>query len=639
MIDDDYVATYAQTPIPWGFSGLGEIVYMRTYSRYDEGRGRNETWPETIQRAINGAQAIGAGYDGGEQYRLFDHMFHLRGVLGGRSLWQLGTPLVEQFNGASLINCYYTNIEGIEDYCFLMDHLMLGGGVGFSVERAKVHEFPKVRSDVTITHENTNDADFIVPDSRQGWTSLLRKVLESYFVTGKSFTYSTLLIRSYGAPLKTFGGTASGPGVLIEGIEEIGKILGKRSGKKMRSVDALDIANVIGMVVVAGSARRSAQLASGDPDDFLFLRAKNWQTGTIPSYRANSNNSVVANSYNEVVDELWKGYQGNGEPYGLLNRDLTRRMGRLGEPVDDSGVEGFNPCAEIGLEDGEVCNLAEIFLPNVESQEQLEDIARLLYKTQKAITSLSFPYEKTRNVVQKNRRIGLSITGWMQSSEDQLSWLSPCYKMLRKFDHAWSTEKGINDSIKLTTSKPSGTLSLLAGVVPGVSPAYAPFYTRRVRVMSNDPIVDYCRKRGYHTQYDIGIDGKDNHKLIVISFPCKSPSDAVLAENLKAVDHLEWIVKAQTVWSDNAVSATVYYRKEELPEIQAWLRQNYDDKIKSVSFLLHSDHGFVLPPYEPITESEYNYAVKRLKEADASLVAEGAMIDDLECEGGACPVR
>ena len=147
------------------------------------------------------------------------------------------------------------NVESIDDFEFLFDHLMLGGGVGFSVERSKIHEFPKVRSGVEISHERSNDADVIVPDSREGWKRLLHAVLKSYFYTGKSFTYSTILVREYGAPLKTFGGTASGPGALIDGVADICKVMENRAGKKLRSIDVLDICNIIGRIVVSGSSR------------------------------------------------------------------------------------------------------------------------------------------------------------------------------------------------------------------------------------------------------------------------------------------------------------------------------------------------------------------------------------------------
>jgi ribonucleotide reductase alpha subunit len=627
IISKEFVNKYIDKTPPWGFSGLGEIVYKRTYARDIEDLGRKEEWPETIARCINGAQKIGANYTQEEAERLFDYIFNLKGIFAGRSLWQLGTPLVEKMSGVSLVNCWMTTISKVEDFKFLMDHLMVGGGVGYSIERSVIHDFPKVKKVEGITHQKTNDADFIVPDSRQGWSSLLGKVLNSYFYTGESFTYSTILIRGFGAPLKTFGGTASGPEILIEGIEEICNILDQRSGKKIRSIDALDIANIIGKIVVAGSARRSAQIAIGDPDDFLFLRAKNWGRGDIPAWRANSNNSIYADSYDEIIEEFWKGYDGSGEPYGLINRNLIRTSGRLGEVVDDSRVIGTNPCGEIGLEDGEPCNLAEIFLPNIQNKEELIDLSKLLYKTQKAITTLSYPYKKSQDVISRNRRLGQGITGWMQATEEQ-------------FDTEWSKESGISSSIKLTTVKPSGTLSLLAGVTPGIHPAYAEYYIRRVRMGSSDPLVQYCREKGYDVQYDVGLDGKENHSICVVSFPCKTPDHAVLAKDLTAIDQLEWVMKAQTDWADNNVSVTVYYKKEELPKIREWMKDNYQNNIKSVSFLLHSEHGFALAPYEEITKNEYDKMYSKIKHWKTFTdTTSGMSLEDLECASGACPVK
>jgi len=302
----DFINSYNSRTAPWGFGGLGEVVYLRTYSRKIEGTDRSETWVETIKRIIDGAIEIGVPFSQEEAETLFDHMFNLRCSVSGRALWQLGTPLVKKFSGTSLNNCFFTNIEKIEDFELLFDYLMLGGGVGFSVERSKIHDLPKVKKVDFISAEKTNDADFIVPDSRQGWRELLHKVLESYFVTGKSFTYSTLLIREFGTPLKTFGGTASGSGALVDGISDICKVLDQRVGKKLRSVDVLDICNIIGRIVVSGSSRRSAQIAIGDPDDMLFIRAKNWGSGNVPAWRANSNNSIYADSYDEIVPEFWK---------------------------------------------------------------------------------------------------------------------------------------------------------------------------------------------------------------------------------------------------------------------------------------------------------------------------------------------
>lgn len=618
---------------------MGEIVYLRTYSRPVPELGRNETWSETIQRCINGAVEIGAELSQEEAEKLFDHMFNLRCSLSGRSLWQLGTQLVKKFNGTSLNNCYFTSIESVEDFELLFDYLMLGGGVGFSVERAKIHELPKVKAGVSITHERTNDADIIVPDSRGGWRRLLHSVLKSYFTTGKSFTYSTLLIREFGAPLNTFGGTASGPGALIDGISDICKVMENRVGKKLRSIDVLDICNIIGRIVVSGSSRRSAQIAIGDPDDILFLRAKNWGSGNVPGWRANSNNSIYADAYEEIMPELWKGYDGSGEPYGLLNRRLARSYGRIGERRSDPSIEGFNPCAEIALADGESCNLATIFLPSIESLEQFYEISELLYKVQKAITSLDYPYEKTTAITRKNRRLGQSVTGVLQCTEEQLSWLSPAYENLRAFDAEYSAAHGVPESVRLTTVQPSGTLSLLPGQTPGIHPAFARYYIRRVRFSSADPLVDACRKRGYNVVPEVGIDGREDHTKWVVEFPAESPEDAVLAKDLTAIDQLEWVKRLQTEWADNAVSVTVYYRKEELSDIKEWLSKNYDKSVKSVSFLLHSDHNFPLPPYEEISKEEYDRMVSKVDfSVPIAPNASGDLLDE-SCATGACPVR
>jgi ribonucleoside-diphosphate reductase alpha chain/ribonucleoside-triphosphate reductase len=640
LLSAGFLAKYNNATPPWGFGGLGEIVYLRTYSRKIDGLDRTETWIETIKRVIDGAVEIGVDFTPQEAEQLFDHIFNLRCTVAGRALWQFGTPLVQKFSGTSLNNCFFTNIEKIEDFELVFDYLMLGGGVGFSVERSKIHDLPKIKEVKSIMAERTNDADFIVPDSRHGWRELLHKVLESYFITGKSFTYSTILIREFGAQLKTFGGTASGPRALVDGIEDICKVLNNRIGKKLRSVDVLDICNIIGRIVVSGSSRRSAQIAIGDPDDVLFLRAKNWSSGNVPAYRANSNNSIYADSFDEIMPELWKGYDGSGEPYGLVNRKLAKTVGRLGELCSDPSVEGFNPCAEIALADGESCNLSTIFLPNIQSLEQLKEVSILLYKIQKQITRLTYPYEKTSKIVHKNARLGQSVTGILQCSEEKINWLSEVYDNLKKFDKQYSKIKNWNPSIRLTTVQPSGTLSLLPGVTPGIHPAFAKYYIRRVRFGAADPLVDACRRRGYKVIWDVGLDGREDHTRYVVEFPCQSPEGSVLASEMTAIQQLEWVKKLQTIWADNAVSVTIYYRKDELAEIKEWLEKNYNSSVKSISFLLHSEHNFPLPPYEEITEEEYNKIFNKINfsiQLQQSISSHEIVFD--ECAVGACPIK
>lgn len=635
LLSPEFLAQYDYRDVDWGFGGVGFITYKRTYARTKQD-GTLEEWPETIQRCIDGAQEIGAGYTVEEAERLFDYMFNLKGLFGGRLLWQLGTETVKRFGKSSLTNCWFVPINSIDAFCFTFDMLALGGGVGFSVRRSDVNELPRIKPNVVIEHVNTKDADYIVSDKREGWVDLLRKVLEAYFKTGKGFTYSTILVRGAGEPINGFGGKASGPLPLIEGITQICEILNSRAGKKLRSIDALDVLNILGSIIVAGNVRRSAEVALGDSDDILFLRAKNWEQGNIPNWRAMSNNTIYADSYEYLTPEFWNGYNGKSEPYGLFNLSLSQTKGRLKDPDIVDNCEGGNPCMEITLAPYESCLLAELVLPRIESQEELNDIARLLYKAQKAIAALPSHWKQVNDIVSRNMRLGMGVTGILQA-RDKISWLDECYTQLRAFDKEWSKAQGWNESIKLTTVKPSGTLSLLAGVTPGIHPALYKYYIRRMRMASNDNLVQVCKDKGYPVEYVRKFDGSIDYGTVVVSFPCAVPDGTIVSAELSAVEHLQLVSQLQTVWSDNAVSCTIYYRPEELPGIKTWLAEHYETEIKSVSFLLQQNHGFQQAPYEEITEDEY-WKLSASVEPLVSISNTGELLDS-DCEQGVCPVR
>ena len=654
ILSDSFLNKYKNKQPNWGFNGLGYIVYKRTYARLKED-GNTEEWWETVARCINGAQKIGAQYTNEEAERIYDYVFNLKCNFAGRMLWQLGTSTVDRFGANSLLNCWATAMREPKAFLFLFENLMLGGGVGYSIRREDVHELPKIKKGVVVTHEATKDADFIVPDSREGWVKLLANVLDAFYVNGKSFTYSTILIRGYGELIRGFGGKASGPQILIDGIEKITKIFQSREGKKLRSIDVLDICNIIGSVVVAGNVRRSAEIALGDPDDILYLRAKNWSSGNVPNWRAMSNNTIYADNYDHIMEEVWKnGYEinkqtgyANGEPYGLFNLPLSQKYGRIIDgpisdsklyPTDVDNCEMTNPCAEISLSNYECCNLCELYLNNIQSKEELIDCAKLLYKTQKAIASLPFIHEETNRIVHKNMRLGLGVTGVCQSL-DKLDWLDDCYVALRKFDKQWSKERGWPESIKLTTVKPSGTLSLLGGATPGVHPAYSQYYMRTVRMSSSDALVQICKDMGYHVEYLINFDGTENHDTVVVYFPCETPAGSILAKDMDVIKQLDMVKKLQTVWSDNAVSVTAYYKEEELAALQKWLKDNYEKNIKSVSFLLFKNHGFKQAPYQEIDEKSYLAAKAKVKPLSALSINSNEMLDMAECAAGICPIR
>jgi ribonucleoside-triphosphate reductase len=236
-------------------------------------------------------------------------------------------------------------------------------------------------------------------------------------------------------------------------------------------------------------------------------------------------------------------------------------------------------------------------------------------------------------------RIGLGVTGVCQSL-DKLDWLDQCYRELRQFDREWSKQKGWPESIKLTTIKPSGTLSILAGATPGVHPGFSQYHIRRIRMSSNDGLVKMCRDLGYEVEYLKNFDGSEDHGTVVVSFPCEFDGSTMFAKNMPAITQLELVKKLQTVWADNSISVTVYYRREELEEIKAWLKKNYKKGVKSVSFLLHSDHGFAQAPYEEITETRYRQLAKKLKPITAGITRiDQGTLEDLECSSGACPIK
>jgi ribonucleotide reductase alpha subunit len=629
--------TVSSFTIPWG--EVGYPVFKRTYARAIDNR--TEEWHETVERVVNACNdQLGCDFNEAEKQDVRDIMLSLKGTVAGRFLWQLGTETVDKLGLPSLQNCAFVVVdEEIRPFTWAFEMLMLGSGVGFNIQRQYVEQLSKPYKNVEIKRVDRNDADFIVPDSREGWVELLRKVLEASFITGKGFSFATHLIRSKGSPIKGFGGVASGPEDLVWGMMEINKLLNGKQGEDLKSTDCLDIMNIIGRIVVAGNVRRSAQIAIGDYDDIDYLRAKRWDLGNIPNWRAMSNNSVVCYNTELLPDEFWEGYKGNGEPYGLINLDAARKMGRTGETqYPDPGVQGFNPCAEQSLANFETCCLAEVYLPNITSYAELKKVVRYLYRINKHSLAIKCAVEETEQIVHENMRMGIGVTGYLQATEEQRSWLSDCYVYIRAYDEEYSNIIGFNRSIKLTTVKPSGTLSLLAGVTPGAHPAYSQFYIRRVRMASNSPLVRAAKDAGYPVEFVRNFDGTEDHSTEVVSFPCKFPDGTKLAKDMTAVDQLEVIKRLQKEWSDNAVSVTIYYILEELDEIKAWLVNNYPN-VKTVSFLLHNDHGFDQAPLEEITEEEYN----RMSEMVSPLVSiDGIKFEDLDitdCDSGACPVR
>ena len=639
----DKFKSLSKIEVPFG--EIGYIVYKQSYARRlkeNDPESKTEEFWQTVEREIEASdKQLHVGFTDEEKIQYYSSRMQLKWSPAGRFLWQLNTKTVDKLGLPSLQNCSFCVInEPIRPFTWAFEMLMLGSGVGYNIQRHNVYQLPKLKGKIKVERKDTNDADFIVPDTREGWVKLLSKVLKSHFYTGEDFSYSTVCIRGKGSPIKSFGGTASGPEELCWGIQEISKILNNRANRKLRPIDCLDIMNIIGHIVVSGNVRRSAEIAIGDYDDIEFLKAKRWDLGNIPNWRSMSNNSIVTPEDLDLLPkEFWDTYE-QGEPYGMINLDLAKEVGRTGEyQYSDPNVEGANPCAEQMLNNYETCCLSTVFLTNIESYNELLEILALSYRMNKHSLALKCSLKETESIVHQNMRMGIGMAGVLQATEEQRSWLKDAYVWLRNYDIQYSKQHNFPISIKLTTEKPDGTLALLPGVTPGVHPNPAgPYYIRRVRMQIGSPLIEVCRKCGYHIEPQIGFDGSVDRNTVVISFPCKIPETTPVAKNYTYTEQLDTVRRLQKEWSDNSVSCTVYYRKEDLNGIKQYLKNHLRHEIKSISFLLYSDHGFKQAPYEDITKEQYEEMIKNVTPI-TSVEVNDDTFEISECGAGGCPIK
>lgn len=911
------------------WSNLARVATMRTYSR------DQEKWSDIVDRVIRGNVRL-TNVPEEEINELRYLMMNRIAMPAGRGLWFSGTQALDTIGGAALNNCWFVTGDKWEHLVLACDLLMLGGGVGMSVQHKYVSKLPKVR-ETSISHKNTKDAFYIVPDSREGWCELIRLVLKSYFVTGRKFTYSTCCIRGKGERINGFGGTASGPLPLIECIDTISKILDARVGKHIRPIDMADLLTCIGRMVVAGNVRRSAIIIIGDPWDREYLTCKRWDLRPVPVYRQFANFSVACSDIEDLHPSFWRTYEA-GEPFGFVNLENIQKYGRMGElkcdsaigvnpcvtgetevltrqgyrridslvgesievwngqewsevqpkvtgynqtvvrvtldngqsltctpyhkfitreglvqaedliagqqlermryPVIEYGVSladaysqgfyqgdgesnskhmklygekrhllnelavvgkkdnddyqrvtftcelepkgfvpiqydvlsrldwlagycdadgtvtqdkaiqitsvdkqllltiqkmlttlgchsrvspgrpdrtqnmpggvydckatfrlligavqiqalkrlGFRPrrlniegspnrdasrfvrvmsveyigtedqvycfnepslhqgcfdgvitgqCAEATLENGEPCNLLELFMARMKDREQFARAARLMYRYGKRVCKEQYHHEIINEVIHRNNRIGVGITGCLQSRLFNPSDLDYAYAAIQDENVSYSNELGMPLSIRTTVVKPSGTLSILGDCTPGIHPAFAEYYIRRVRFADNSQLIPVLRDAGHKIEPQKNIDGSLDYGTLVVDFPVHMPNTPT-AEHMTTWQQLDIVKMAQRHWADQSVSVTVYYKKPEIDELKTWVSENLQ-YLKTLSFLCYDDHGFEQAPMEKISKEQYDRIASKVKPINFDGADTGDLLE--ECVGGACPVR
>lgn len=609
---------------------LARSTYLGKYCR------NGETWVDTVLRVVLSNTALDPTVTEEEVSQLFHAIWSGWALPPGRGLWTggvVGMPVEARYN------CWGGVLTGIDDWCWLADMLMCGGGVGMSL--LEIHNLREVRpGDARVnilcskSHPNVGEvmpdervgiaSQVVIDDTRQGWVKALRYTLECAF-NNSSLTLNLSSIRPRGAPIRTFGGIACGPGPLASLCREVWAIVRRARGRKLNSVECLDITNHIGVCIKSGNVRRSALIVLGRADDTDFRDAKkSWEA--VKSHRHSSNNSIVFDR-EEMFDAFdWRQLVEDnaefGEP-GILNLWKIRQT--------DPMAVAINPCGEIPLHNREACNLAEIF-PALIPEYRMFDVLRLItrYSLRQRLEPIKDPIAEASRT--RNMRIGVGLGGVCDFAVDAATF-GVWHAYVRGIATLYAQKLGVVSPIATTTVKPSGTISLLNASSPGIHAPFAPFYIRRTRISKQEPMAQALIDAGVPFENCV-YDSTGN--TLVFSFPMASKEGTknfVSTESVK--DQVERQVMLQSEWADNAVSTTISFHENEKDELAALLQKHAKD-MKSISCLPKA-HGYEQPPYEEIDETRYLSMSSGINN-DHPLTAGGDLEID-ECSTGACPVR
>jgi ribonucleoside-triphosphate reductase (thioredoxin) len=658
-LTNEFVSAYKDKKPPFGYrdaagNSVGEITFLRTYSRL-KADGTKETWVEVCQRVINGMYSLQKDHAkinrlpwsdakaAASAKEAFDRLFNLKWTPPGRGLWVMGTPLVnEQRNSAALQNCAFvstgsmTKTDPAKPFAFLMEASMLGVGVGFDDKGAD--------KDFNI-YEPKETYEYIIPDTREGWVESTACLLNAYLKPDtKAPLFDYKEIRPAGVPIKTFGGTAAGHEPLKKLHDHIVSMFTGRAGEKLTRRDLADIGNMIGVCVVSGNVRRSAELLMGRIDDQNFLDLKNYDKNPDRmAYGWMSNNSVevsVGQDFSAIIDGIIR----NGEP-GVIWMDVTRKYGRLCDPENnkDWRVAGYNPCAEQSLESYECCTLVETYLNRHDSLEDFKRTLKFAYLYAKTVTLIPTHWQETNAIMQRNRRIGTSVSGVANFADNRgwselRTWMKEGYASIKNHDTNYSEWLGIRESIKMTTVKPSGTVSILAGESPGVHWASGgKFFNRAIRFSNNDPMLPLFKMANYTVEPA----SESPDTTSVVFFPVKTEAKRAEKE-VSIYEKVALAATAQKYWSDNSVSVTVTFDAEKEASSIAPALHMHDGDLKTISFLPMGNMVYPQMPYTQITEQEYEDATMKLFPIDLSGVYAGMASDaigEAYCTTDACEVK
>jgi ribonucleoside-diphosphate reductase alpha chain/ribonucleoside-triphosphate reductase len=681
LLTDEFISKYKHLDSP--MQQLGNFVYYRTYSRWLPEEKRREYWWETVRRAVEYNCTI-VKTTRAEAEELFDNIFHLRQFLSGRTFWVGGTPVAKHYPMANY-NCSFQIINSFDAFKDIFYLLMIGSGVGVRILKEDVTGLPKVRTDFEVVHkdyaplpraereDNTsleffynNTVKITIGDSKEGWVQSLDFFLKLIH-TNEYRNIKTIIIdydhvRPKGEKLRTFGGTASGHTSLKNMFHKIDRVV-KKLGMltetklvKLRAIDCLDIANVIGENVVVGGVRRTAEIVLVDSDDTECIEAKSnlyymedgkWVVNEEVLHRQMSNNSIyyTEKPSREKIKWQLERMRYSGEP-GWVNEVAGSKR--------RPNFNGVNPCGEILLDNKGLCNLTTLNVFAFVTNNKLDTAAllkaqRLSARCSYRMTCVELELPLWNNVQQRDKLLGCSVTGWQDmvnatemTYDEQASLLRTMRDVAKKEAEMYAAELGGRTPILVTTVKPEGTLSQLPVVSSGVHYSHSPYYIRRVRINSHDPLVQVCEELGYPVFPEVGQE-METCTTKVVEFPVKAP-EGKTKYDVTAIDQLENYKLFMENYVDHNCSITVHVRPDEWELVEEWVDQNWDD-IVALSFLPLDDSFYQLLPYEQITKEEYERRAAVMKPFRPSLITKYEK-EEVEfdlgiegCESGACPVR
>ena len=630
-----------------------EFIHLSRYSRWLPEKSRRETWDETVTRYFDFfTEHLKETVDFDLTKKLRDELeqavLGLRVMPSMRCIMTAGEALKRE--NIAGYNCSYVAVDRPQSFDEILYILMNGTGVGFSVERQYVNELPSIADEFHPT-----DTTITVADSKLGWAKGLKELIGMLYI-GQIPRWDLSKIRAAGAPLKTFGGRASGPEPLESLFNFTVNIFKNAVGRKLTSLEAHDVVCKIAEVVVVGGVRRSALISLSNLSDDRMRHAKSGQWWNDNPQRALANNSAAYSEKPDIgifMDE-WKAlYDSKSGERGIFNRESAVWMASKNGRRNTTDYEfGTNPCSEIILRNREFCNLSEVVVRATDTRETLLEkvrLATILGTIQSTLVNFKYISKSWQKNCEEERLLGVSLTGIMDCNVTNgkgphgslPAVLQDLKGMAVKTNEEFAKKFGINQSVAVTCVKPSGTVSQLTNAASGIHARHNPYYIRTVRGDKKDPLTKMMIDQGFPVEDDV----MNPSHTSVFSFPHKVDQGAVFRTDLTAIEQLELWKTYQEHWCEHKPSVTISVKEHEWLKVGAWVYENFN-YMSGVSFLPFSEHTYKQAPYQDCNKEEYEMLLdkmpkivewNKLSEYEQTDMTIGAQ--ELACAAGFCEIQ